>query len=598
MKSKPAFKKALVATLATLIVFILCMSIAWGFSSSWGQVKITSVSFTGDDGLTYEGKLWIPANATAENPAPAVINFHGLGSVSEVEDNWALEQARRGFVVFNPDYCGSPYGDTVATTMASAAQADQGNAHTFFKYIDNLNFVDSQKITVTGYSYGAWPAIELINNYSDQIPAIITVSSDLFGLFFRDTNVNACWIVGHSDQLANYDNINVLKGTFGLGADSTNDTIVGDFGEKSARQFIFVDRMIHWGGVSNKTAMTGMLNFLMQSVDAPVALSADDHVYSGRIAATTLATVTLLLFIGAFGWLLIECPLFADVKNPLPQNIAPKGKQFVLLTVAGIALYMATFLPLSTWGTTFMQTTSVFGKMFPLERHNGTFVWLFVMCVISFAAFLIYHFKTGKQQGYGLDTYGLAPSGSKKLSWKLIGKSFVISAIVVFCAEMLVMIVRDVTGMIPEFTVEYHFFGINKERFLVSIPYMFIWLWPQLVTMFTNSTFRRLQETGDEKKDTLRMVLFSGIMSAIPTGIFLVIKLGTQILTNEIGLSVVEGTLGFSLTMPFVFFYVGALGEWFYRKTGNVYVGAFICTLLMAIQSAMGFAIWGIPAMP
>ncbi|HQN52281.1 MAG TPA: hypothetical protein PK913_14615, partial [Phenylobacterium sp.] len=68
-----------------------------------GGVKVTDVRFPGDKGVVMSGLLYLPPNATAAHPAPAVLVSHGYINTREMQSPFAIELARRGFVVLAMD---------------------------------------------------------------------------------------------------------------------------------------------------------------------------------------------------------------------------------------------------------------------------------------------------------------------------------------------------------------------------------------------------------------------------------------------------------------------------------------------------------------
>ena len=86
------------------------MIIANGIQSSWGNVEIQAVryEFKDSNGETQylTGKLYKPASATAQNPAPAVLMLHGYQNDKETNDAYSIELSRRGIVVLSLDEYG------------------------------------------------------------------------------------------------------------------------------------------------------------------------------------------------------------------------------------------------------------------------------------------------------------------------------------------------------------------------------------------------------------------------------------------------------------------------------------------------------------
>src|SRR5579864_5350424 len=74
-----------------------------------GGVVLKEVRFPGDGALTQSGLLYVPASATAAHPAPAVLASHGYINTREMQSPFAIELARRGFVVLAMDMTGHGY---------------------------------------------------------------------------------------------------------------------------------------------------------------------------------------------------------------------------------------------------------------------------------------------------------------------------------------------------------------------------------------------------------------------------------------------------------------------------------------------------------
>ena len=91
----------------TVLLVILTAVLNWGVVSDWGNVKITRMTMVGRDGNQFSALLYVPKTATNATPAPALINFHGNAGNARNHESWAVEFARRGFVVLSVDQYGS-----------------------------------------------------------------------------------------------------------------------------------------------------------------------------------------------------------------------------------------------------------------------------------------------------------------------------------------------------------------------------------------------------------------------------------------------------------------------------------------------------------
>lgn len=169
-------KKWVIFLAVCLIVIFLSSMIASGIQSDgWkvevtdlrdatnaGTITVTSYDEETDQNVTTEKKvagkvvsgiLFKPDTATAENPAPAVVFTHGYLNNREMQLQNAIELARRGFVVLAVDREG--HGNYDNATNTGALMATNG-LYDSAKYLYNLDYVDKDKIGISGHSMGGF----------------------------------------------------------------------------------------------------------------------------------------------------------------------------------------------------------------------------------------------------------------------------------------------------------------------------------------------------------------------------------------------------------------------------------------------------------
>ena len=122
---------------------------AWVLQTDFGNLAIKDVRTVGPNGKILPGTLYVPESATAENPAPAVVNIHGWWKSREAEQFLSLELARRGYVVFNIDMSG--HGDNEIWDDDVSRGDDVYGA---LKMLEDIVYVDSSRIGATGHSSG------------------------------------------------------------------------------------------------------------------------------------------------------------------------------------------------------------------------------------------------------------------------------------------------------------------------------------------------------------------------------------------------------------------------------------------------------------
>src|SRR5438046_4658969 len=132
--------------LALFGVFFILLGgfIAWQTQTD-GGIQIRDVRFQGAKGNTMSALLYVPPNATAQKPAPGILAVHGYINSRETQDGFAIEFARRGYVVVALDQTGHGYSDPPA--FANGFGGPDGLA-----YLRSLAFVDKQNIGLRGPS--------------------------------------------------------------------------------------------------------------------------------------------------------------------------------------------------------------------------------------------------------------------------------------------------------------------------------------------------------------------------------------------------------------------------------------------------------------
>lgn len=96
-------KKRTLTLLCVALALILLGSILAGvFNSGMGATTVSRIRFDGGHGQL-SGLLYMPKDASADNPKPTIIVTHGYLNSAEMQDANAIELSRRGFVVLALD---------------------------------------------------------------------------------------------------------------------------------------------------------------------------------------------------------------------------------------------------------------------------------------------------------------------------------------------------------------------------------------------------------------------------------------------------------------------------------------------------------------
>lgn len=584
-------KKSTRAFLISLVVLVLVSLLNWAIVSNGGDIRIRRVDIMGDDGLKYSALMYIPSSATKENPAPALFMMHGAAGNARNHEAWSVEFARRGFVCLSIDWNGSGESDS-----SSASRADYDIAHAWLDYLYTCSNVDTERIILSGHSMGSGPAAMLAAEYDAAAALCCTFGSNAAKLA-SDYHGNLYGVVGDSDvdsiaKTIECYNLNaVAEGFIQEGETVELDHVYGSFEEGNAHVYTFIKGQIHEGVFVNSNTISALLDFSMKAVDTPNPIPADDLIWYWKDFVGLLGMFCFVFTIIFFALVLIEqVPFFAVIKQPMPRNIGLRGVGLVISCVAAI-LFPIICMKTGTFGL----QTALGMQNFPLlsmGRANNSTSLVIGTTLFGAIMLVVFWMTDAKKHNAGLRELGLTSEGQTGLDWKLIGKSFFLAVIVVSVGWTYLSIQTDVLG--TDFYCQ--FFGykpIAENKFIHYIPYMIIYMICFTVSAIGMNVERRLPSTGKDSLDTAIAIVVNIFFANIAVVAICVIQNQMQLSGGGMMDGQMMKSWAIDITrlwgMP-VGMAIGASGSTYcYRKTGNIWLGAF----LMGLICALGCVLYG-----
>jgi pimeloyl-ACP methyl ester carboxylesterase len=135
-----------------------------------GGVKVEDVRYPGERGVVFSALLYVPATANDAHPAPAVLLSHGFINTREMQSPFAIELARRGFVVLAMDMAGHGY--------SGGAVGEQGfGGPAALKYLRALPFVDKANIGLEAHSMGGSAVMSAATAMPDAYRSVVLEGS-------------------------------------------------------------------------------------------------------------------------------------------------------------------------------------------------------------------------------------------------------------------------------------------------------------------------------------------------------------------------------------------------------------------------------------
>jgi pimeloyl-ACP methyl ester carboxylesterase len=155
---------------AGLILALVGGLTAWVVQTGGGSIAIRDLRFNGPGGSVMSALLYVPKTATSKTPAPAILAVHGYINSRETQDGFAIEYARRGYVVLALDQTGHGYSDPPA--FANGFGGPAGLA-----YLRGLDIVDKDNIGLEGHSMGGWTVLAAAITMQDAYKSVVLEGS-------------------------------------------------------------------------------------------------------------------------------------------------------------------------------------------------------------------------------------------------------------------------------------------------------------------------------------------------------------------------------------------------------------------------------------
>lgn len=122
--------------------------------------------------LIITGTEFLPEVGTA--PFPAVIISHEFLTNRKTSYTYAEELSKHGYVVFTFDFCGgSPKSASEGSSDDMSVITEIGDLKTVFKYADELDYIDSERIVLMGCSQGGLVSALVAAELNEKIAALV-----------------------------------------------------------------------------------------------------------------------------------------------------------------------------------------------------------------------------------------------------------------------------------------------------------------------------------------------------------------------------------------------------------------------------------------
>lgn len=563
------------ALAAAIVVFLIGLFVQQATLTGGFQVEQRSVNWYTDEEVNLSGTLYVPANATAETPAAAILVAPGGNTPHTFYASYCIELARRGYVVLAYDYYG-----TVASDFSNDGSS---GAIAAMKYLTSLSFVDKDRLGATGHSNGGAQASAAITSEYAAGAANRSVVFIGCGISSEDLtvydHVNLAAIWGKLDEAGQgtfwdtYHEDALNFGSFAtlVGVDSS-EVQVGNWYEDpqtGASRVVYTPNTFHSMSNIMPDCVSNIIAYFDTTLGGNVTeLDAGDHIYMWQELAVLVMAVSLCVMIFPAGAILLDMPFFASLKRPVPNARArADGKFWVFLLVPALLQTLIV-------EATVIQGQEIMGLLphvFQVQSTNGFVWWFFLSALIAIVFFAVRMFVDKTiDRGEALARMRTTPVN--------LGKAILFGAATIGVPYLFALLGAGLTGGWYGRVFQTYFAPITANRVAMIPVYAILF-----GVLF--SVYAWLQADGFRLKNGSPAVnyLLTLLANALPALLFVGYIFGRLLLTHVTPISGREMSRanGAMMGMLLLYFVIAKVVTYFYKKTGNIYVCAMVNTLFV-----------------
>ena len=375
------------------LILIVAGGLLAHFTQTAGGIRVQDIRFQGAKGNTMSALLYVPPNATPQTPAPGILAVHGYINSRETQDGFAIEFARRGYVVLALDQTGHGYSDPPA--FANGFGGPDGLAH-----LRSLAFVDKTNIGLEGHSMGGWTVLAAATAMPNDYKSMVLEGSSTGKPFAAEGT--PAWPRNVALVFAQYEEFSTLMWGVDLARDVTQSPklqamfgtqgpvepgkVYGDIASGTAR-VLYTPAITHPAEHISRQAIGYSLDWFARTLQGGTPRPADDQIWFAKEIGTLIALAGfVVLLLGTFDGLL-EAPAFSHLRLPepadgtMPKHAAASGRLWTVAFILTAFIPALTYYPTFALGGTFVVPSA----LLPQGITNQIMVWAIINALITLA---------------------------------------------------------------------------------------------------------------------------------------------------------------------------------------------------------------------
>lgn len=387
-------------------IIILIGALLAHFIQTSGGISIRDLRFNGQNGQVLSGLLYVPPGVSAENKAPAILAVHGYFNSRETQDGFAIEFARRGYVVLALDQGGHGYSDPPA--FANGFGGPGGLA-----YLRSLDFVDTDNIGLEGHSMGGWTVLAAAAAMPDAYKAVVLQGSSTGAPFAKEADTS--WPRNLAVVFSKFDEFSgtmwgvptaqevptstKLQTAFGVTEPVVIGQIYGDIANGTAR-ILQQPNTTHPGNHLSPEAIGDAITWFDQTLEGAQPIPADNQIWFWKEIGTLIALVGFVVLMAGTFDMLLKTQAFAHLrKEPAGAAYDKRNGKWWLQFALATLIPVLTYYPFFYWATLVFPASAILPQSFTSQ----IVLWAVLNGIIVLALGLV--FKGNKVEGRG-DIWG------------------------------------------------------------------------------------------------------------------------------------------------------------------------------------------------
>jgi pimeloyl-ACP methyl ester carboxylesterase len=582
--NEPVDKKPLCGLMILALILILGGGYLAHLIQTSGGVEIRDLRFMSNEGKLISALLYVPKGVNQKNPAPGILATHGYINSRETQDGFAIEFARRGYVVLAIDQSGHGFSDP-----PSGGNGFGGIPA--LAYLRSLDFVDKNNIGIEGHSMGGWASLKAAESNPDGYRSLILASSSTGTYGTKEGTPafprNAALIYSKYDEFSglmwnspipgNIVKTDKLKKFFGTTETVEVGKLYGSIEEGTARK-LYQPSITHARVHFSTEAIGNAVEWMQTTLKGGKNIPPSDQIWYWKEIGTLLALIGMVILIFPVGRYFLRTEFFEELNETPSPRKSIVGPGWWLGAVITILLPVPLYMKIWDFhGLGFLKAS----YLWPQTITTVLMVWAVKVGVISLILLLLWHFLLNRKTGASFIHYGLTWK-DKGLEWGKVGKSFLLAVVVVFAAYLTLAFsdwAFKTDFRIWVFAIKPMSVFQFKMVLAYFIPFTFYFL---ISGMVLHGQLRRGQKDGRDVIGWKEML--TNILLMIGGYILYLVYQYTPLLSGGTAAVTTRWAPLYSIVMfqflP-IFTIVALVSTYFYRKTGHVFVGSFINAMVV-----------------